>query len=136
MTATQNTLPTPDRLGCADGQSGAWLSELLPHTAKVADNLCFVKSLWNSQLNHDPAQTHVFTGFQLTGRPTIGAWVSYALGSENDNLPAYVAMPTTGSSTGGGPFLSRYWGSGFLPARYGGVSSDGAGPGALPSKWV
>ena len=129
MTATQNTLPIiPTVFEFAQhGQSGAWLSELLPHTAKVADELCFVKSLWNSQLNHDPAQTYLFTGFQLTGRPTIGAWVSYALGSENDNLPSFVAMPTTGSSTGGGPFLSRYWGSGFLPTRYGGVKF-GAGP--------
>ena len=129
MTASQNTLPIiPTVFEFAQhGQSGAWLSELLPHTARVADDLCFVKSLWNNQLNHDPAQTYLFTGFQLSGRPTIGAWVSYALGSENQNLPAYVAMPTTGSSTGGGPFLSRYWGSGFLPPRYGGVKF-GSGP--------
>ena len=129
MTASQNTLPIiPTIFEFAQhGQSGAWLSELLPHTARVADDLCFVKSLWNNQLNHDPAQTYLFTGFQLSGRPTIGAWVSYALGSENQNLPAYVAMPTTGASTGGGPFLSRYWGSGFLPPRYGGVKL-GSGP--------
>ncbi len=129
MTASQNTLPIiPTVFEFAQhGQSGAWLSELLPHTARVADDLCFVKSLWNNQLNHDPAQTYLFTGFQLSGRPTIGAWVSYALGSENQNLPAYVAMPTTGSSTGGGPFLSRYWGSGFLPPHYGGVKF-GSGP--------
>ena len=129
MTASQNTLPIiPTVFEFAQhGQSGAWLSELLPHTARVADDLCFVKSLWNNQLNHDPAQTYLFTGFQLSGRPTIGAWVSYALGTENQNLPAYVAMPTTGSSTGGGPFLSRYWGSGFLPPRYGGVKF-GSGP--------
>ena len=129
MTASQNTLPIiPTVFEFAQhGQSGAWLSELLPHTARVADDLCFVKSLWNNQLNHDPAQTYLFTGFQLSGRPTIGAWVSYALGTENENLPAYVALPTTGSSTGGGPFLSRYWGSGFLPPRYGGVKF-GSGP--------
>ena len=129
MTATQNTLPIiPTTFEFAQhGQSGAWLSELLPHTAKVADDLCFIKSMWNSQLNHDPAQTFLFTGFQLSGRPTIGAWLSYGLGSENENLPAFVAMPTTGSGSGGGPFLARYWGSGFLPALYSGVKF-GAGP--------
>ena len=129
MTASQNSLPViPTIFEFAQhGQSGAWLSELLPHTASVADDLCFIKSLWSNQLNHDPAQTYLFTGFQLPGRPTMGAWVSYALGSENDNLPAFVAMPTTGTGGGGGPFLPRYWGSGFLPARYNGVKF-GTGP--------
>ena len=129
MTASQNSLPViPTIFEFAQhGQSGAWLSELLPHTARVADDLCFIKSLWSNQLNHDPAQTYLFTGFQLPGRPTMGAWVSYALGSENENLPAFVAMPTTGTSGGGGPFLARYWGSGFLPARYNGVKF-GTGP--------
>lgn len=129
MTASQNSLPViPTSFKFAQhGQSGAWLSELLPHTASVADDLCFIKSLWSNQLNHDPAQTYLFTGFQLPGRPTIGAWVTYALGSENENLPAFVAMPTTGSAGGGGPFLARYWGSGFLPARYSGVKF-GTGP--------
>src|SRR5262249_22067340 len=100
------------------GQSGAWVSELLPHTAKVVDDICFIKSLFSEQINHEPATTYQLTGFHLPGRPTMGAWVSYALGSENQNLPAYVAVPTGTTSIN---FLERYWGSGWLPPRYGGV---------------
>ena len=74
------------------GQSGAWLSELLPHTARVADELCFVKSMHTEAINHDPAITFFQTGAQLAGRPSIGAWLSYGLGSENRDLPAFVAM--------------------------------------------
>jgi hypothetical protein len=103
------------------GQSGAWLSELLPYTAKVADDLCFIKSMNTEQINHDPATTYLLTGFQLPGRPTMGSWVSYALGSENRNLPSFVAMVTIGKGGVGTPAHDRHWGNGFLPAKYQGV---------------
>src|SRR5437870_2202759 len=84
FTRSQNSLPViPSAFKFAQhGQSGAWLSELLPHTAKVVDDLCFIKSMNTEQINHDPAVTYLLTGFQLAGRPSMGAWVSYALGSE------------------------------------------------------
>ena len=97
------------------GQSGAWISELLPHTARVADELCFIKSMHTEAINHDPAVTFFQTGAQLAGRPSIGAWLSYGLGSENRDLPAFVAMISqgTGNPTDQ-PLYDRLWGSGFL----------------------
>ena len=94
MTATQTSFPVAPSIFkfAQHGQSGAWVSELLPHTAKVADELCFIKSMHTEEINHDPAVTFVQTGFQLAGRPSIGAWVSYGLGSENQDLPAFVVM--------------------------------------------
>jgi len=123
MTAYQASLPTAPSIFkfAQHGQSGAWLSELLPHTAKVADNLAFIKSMHTEQINHDPAQTFALTGFQLAGRPSIGAWVSYGLGSENQELPAFVAMVSVGRTGGDQPLYERLWGSGFLPSRYQGV---------------
>ncbi len=123
FTRSQNSLPViPSAFKFAQhGQSGAWLSELLPHTAKVADDLCFIKSMNTEQINHDPAVMYLLTGFQLAGRPSMGAWVSYALGSENRNLPALVAMVTAGRGTNGAPAFDRHWGNGFLPAKYQGV---------------
>ena len=104
------------------GQSGAWVSELLPHTARVADELCFVKSMHTEAINHDPAVTFFQTGAQLAGRPSIGAWLSYGLGSENQNLPAFVAMISQGSGNPTDqPLYDRLWGSGFLPSKYQGV---------------
>ncbi|HIF01570.1 MAG: DUF1501 domain-containing protein [Fuerstiella sp.] len=100
------------------GQSGAWVSDLLPHTAKIADELCFVKSMHTEAINHDPAITFIQTGAQLAGRPCMGSWLSYGLGSENKDLPAFVAMVSGG---GGQPLYDRLWGSGFLPTRYAGV---------------
>jgi hypothetical protein len=100
------------------GASGAWVSDLLPHTAGIADELCFVKSMHTEAINHDPAITFMQTGTQLAGRPSIGAWLSYGLGSENKDLPAFVAMV---SGSGGQPLYDRLWGSGFLPTRYAGV---------------
>jgi hypothetical protein len=79
------------------GKGGQWLSELLPHTAEVADELCFIKSMHTEAINHDPAITFFQTGFQLAGRPSIGSWVSYGLGSENSNLPAFVVMTSIGT---------------------------------------
>jgi len=101
------------------GQSGAWLSSLLPHTAKVADDLCFIKSMHTEAINHGPAVTHVQTGSQFPGRPSIGAWLSYGLGSANTNLPGFVVLVT--KNKGGQPLVSRLWGSGFLPSKHQGV---------------
>jgi uncharacterized protein (DUF1501 family) len=109
------------------GQSGAWVSSLLPHTATVTDELCFIKSMYTEAINHDPAITFMNTGSQTAGRPSIGAWMSYGLGSENENLPAFVVMITKGK--GGQPLYSRLWGSGFLPASHQGVQFR---PGADP----
>ena len=96
------------------GRSGAWFSELLPYHAKVADDLCFIKSLHTDHVNHDPALTFMQTGFQLGGRPSLGSWVSYGLGTANQDLPAFVVMV----SGGGQPVYDRLWGSGFIPSRY------------------
>jgi hypothetical protein len=104
------------------GQSGAWLSELLPRTARVANELCFIKSMHTEAINHDPAVTFFQTGAQLAGRPSIGAWLSYGLGSENRDLPAFVAMISQGSGNPTDqPLYDRLWGSGFLPSKYQGV---------------
>jgi hypothetical protein len=109
------------------GQSGAWISELMPHLATVADDLCFVKSMYTEAINHDPASTFIQTGAQIAGRPSIGSWLSYGLGSDNENLPAYVALLTKGKS--GQPLYARMWGSGFLPTEFQGVQFR---PGADP----
>jgi hypothetical protein len=103
------------------GQSGLWLSELLPHTARIADEICLVKSMYTEAINHDPAITFLQTGSQIAGRPSIGAWMAYGLGSENDNLPAFVAMNSKGLDRMDQPLYDRLWGSGFLPAMYQGV---------------
>ncbi|MFO1461727.1 MAG: DUF1501 domain-containing protein [Verrucomicrobiota bacterium] len=101
------------------GKSGAWISELLPHTAGVADDLCIVRSVFTEAINHDPAITFLQTGSQLSGRPSFGSWVHYGLGSDNQNLPAFVVLVTRGKVDQ--PLYSRLWGSGFLPSRYQGV---------------
>jgi Protein of unknown function (DUF1501) len=104
------------------GASGAWISELLPHTAKVADELCFIKTMHTEAINHDPAITFFQTGAQLAGRPSIGAWLSYGLGSESRDLPAFVVMISQGTGNPGDqPLYDRLWGSGFLPSKYQGV---------------
>ena len=110
------------------GQSGALLSELLPHTAKVADELCFIKSLHTEAINHDPAITFFQTGAQLAGRPSIGSWLAYALGTENQDLPSFVVLVSQGSGNKGDqPLYDRLWGSGFLPTRYQGVKFRSTG---------
>ena len=120
MTATQSSYPiVPSKFKFAQhGKSGAWISELMPHTAKVADDLCFIKSMHTEAINHDPGITFFQTGAQLAGRPSIGAWLSYGLGSMNSDLPTFVAMV---SNRGGNPIYDRLWGSGFLPSEYQGV---------------
>jgi hypothetical protein len=110
------------------GHGAAWVSELLPHTARVADDLCFVKSMYTEAINHDPAITFFQTGAQLAGRPSIGSWVAYGLGSENEDLPAFVAMISQGSGNPTDqPLYDRLWGSGFLPTRYQGVKFRAGG---------
>ncbi|MFM7055437.1 MAG: DUF1501 domain-containing protein [Planctomycetota bacterium] len=110
------------------GASGAWLSELLPHTARIADELCVVKSVHTEAINHDPAVTFFQTGAQLAGRPSMGAWLSWGLGSENADLPAFVAMISQGSGNPNDqPLYDRLWGSGFLPSQYQGVKFRSSG---------
>jgi hypothetical protein len=101
------------------GESGAWFSDLLPHTAKVADDLCFIKTMYTEAINHGPAVTYMQTGSQIPGRPSFGAWLNYGLGEDNQNLPSFVVLITKGK--GGQPLVSRLWGSGFLSSRHQGV---------------
>jgi hypothetical protein len=101
------------------GQSSAWLSELLPHTAEIVDDACFVKSMWTEAINHDPAITFFQTGSQIAGRPSIGSWLSYGLGSMNDNLPSFIVLVS--ANQGGQPLYGRLWGAGFLDSKYQGV---------------
>lgn len=108
------------------GQSGAWVSELMPHTAAIADRLCFVKSMHTDAINHDPAITFLQTGSERSGRPSVGAWLSYGLGSLNENLPTFVVM-TSATINNGQPLYKRLWGSGFLPTEHQGVRLRGSG---------
>jgi hypothetical protein len=132
MTAYQSSFPTAPSLYKFQqhGKSGATLSDLLPHTARVVDDLCFIKSMHTEQINHDPAITFALTGFHLAGRPSMGSWLSYGLGSKNQDLPAFVVMVSLGTgNTGDQPLYDRLWGSGFLPSRYQGVKfHNGADP--------
>ncbi len=126
MTATQESFPVAPSIFKfrQRGECGAWISDLLPHTAKIADKLCLVRSLHTEAINHDPAITFFQTGAQLAGRPSIGSWLAYGLGSMNQDLPAFVAMV---SGSGDQPLYDRLWGSGFLPTRYQGVKFRSAG---------
>jgi len=101
------------------GKSGLWLSELMPHTAEIVDDLCFIKSMHTDAINHDPAATFIQTGSQLPGRPSLGSWLSYGLGSDNEDLPGFVVLVTKNKY--GQPLYSRLWGNGFLPSEYQGV---------------
>jgi Protein of unknown function (DUF1501) len=130
MTSRQASFPiAPSRFRFArQGKCGAWMSELLPHTGKIVDELCFVRSLHTEAINHDPAITFCQTGAQLAGRPSIGAWLSYGLGTENENLPAFVVLVSQGSGNKGDqPLYDRLWGSGFLPSKYQGVKFRSTG---------
>jgi len=122
MTANQKQLIMPARVKFEKcGQSGATIGEWLPHLREVADELCFIKSMHTDQINHAPAMTQFLTGNQLPGRPSMGAWVSYGLGSENRNLPDYLVMISKMQRPSDQPLYDHYWGSGFLPSRYQGV---------------
>jgi len=129
MSASQSSFPVvPSKFQFARyGNSGAWVSDLLPYTAKIADQLTFIKSLHTEAINHDPAVTFIQTGSQIAGRPSIGAWLSYGIGCETEDLPAFVVMISPGKGTGGQPLYDRLWGSGFLPSRYQGVKFRSVG---------
>ncbi len=130
MTAAQSSFPlVPSKYGFKQyGQSGAWVSELLPHTSKIVDRLCFIKSMHTEAINHDPAVTFLQTGFQLAGRPSIGAWLSYGLGTENKDLPSFVVLISQGTgNVSDQPLYDRLWGSGFLPTKYQGVKFRSGG---------
>jgi hypothetical protein len=110
------------------GESGAWLCDFLPHTAAIADRLCFIKSLHTQAVNHAPAITFFLTGSEMPGRPSLGAWLSYGLGSETEDLPAFVVMTSRDKEASCGQiFYDFYWGSGFLPTKYQGVRFRGSG---------
>ena len=129
MSASQSSFPiVPAKFSFAQhGQSGAWVSELFPHTAKIADRLCFIKSLHTEAINHDPAVTFFQTGSQVAGRPSMGSWVSYGLGAESEDLPAFVVMISPGGGGGGQPLYDRLWGAGFLPSKFQGVKFRSVG---------
>jgi hypothetical protein len=125
MTSGQDSFPVvSSRFKFAQhGQSGAWISELLPHTAKVADDLCIIKTVNTEAINHDPGITYIQTGSQQPGRPSMGAWLSYGLGSENKDLPAFIVLISKGSSKRDAQALfQRLWGAGFLPSEHQGVN--------------
>ena len=109
------------------GQSGQWVSELLPGLTSIIDDVCMIRSMHTDQFNHSPAQLLLHTGNPLLGYPSMGSWVTYGLGSENSNLPAFVAMTSNGTAKQGQPLYDRLWGAGFLPGRFQGVKFRGQG---------
>jgi hypothetical protein len=121
MSANQATLPMAGSLFkfARRGRSGAWVSELLPHTAKVVDELCIINSLYTEAINHDPAITFFQTGSQIAGRPSMGSWLSYGLGSANRNLPTFCVLIS--QKRVDQPLYARLWGNGFLPPVHQGV---------------
>ncbi len=123
MTSGQSTYPISP--GYFDfqrrGDSGFSFSSLLPHTARIADDLTFVRSLYSEHVNHDPALTFVQTGNQFPGRPSFGSWLSYGLGTANQDLPVFLVLISKGDMKAAQPLLARHWGSGFLPGRHAGV---------------
>ncbi len=125
MTSGQTRFPiAPSKyMFSQHGKNGTWASELIPHTAKIVDDIALVKSVWTEAINHDPAVTYICTGNQIPGRPSLGAWLSYGLGTMNENLPEFVVM--TASWTGrkeAQAIYNRLWGSGFLPSKHQGVA--------------
>ena len=130
MTSGQKTFPIAPSIFkfARHGKSGQWMSEVLPHLAKEADELCFIKSMHTEAINHDPAITFCQTGHQLAGRPSIGSWLSYGLGTENEDLPAYVVMTSWGTGRPNDqPLYDRLWGAGFLPTQHQGVKFRNSG---------
>jgi hypothetical protein len=122
MTSTQSALPLAPAIFDfkKHGQSGAWVSDLMPYTSKVVDDICFIKSMHTEAINHDPAITFFQTGSQQPGRPSIGSWLSYGLGSMNENLPTFTVLLSRGSRNPQ-PVYSRLWGNGFLASLHQGV---------------
>ena len=134
MTAGQASFPIVDSIFKFQqyGQSGAWISELFPKTAELADELCIIRSMHTEAINHDPAITFCQTGSQLAGRPSMGAWVSYGLGSGNQDLPSFMVMTSHGTGrVGDQPLYDRLWGSGMLPGKYQGVRMRSAADAVL-----
>ena len=129
MTSGQKTLPIlPSQYPFRrHGRSGLSLSDRLPHLGKVADELCLVRSMHTEAINHDPAITFFQTGSQLAGRPSIGSWLSYGLGTLNRDLPSYVVLTSRGGAGDAQPLYSRLWDSGFLPSEYSGVKFSNTG---------
>jgi len=127
MTSGQARFPVAPSLFkfAQHGKCGRWVSELLPYTAQVVDELSIIKSVSTSAINHDPACTFVMTGSEVPGKPSIGSWLSYGLGSPNDDLPSFVVL--TPRSAGGQALFSRMWSSGFLPTRHSGVALRAGG---------
>jgi hypothetical protein len=126
MTASQDRFPVAPSMFefSQHGESGMWFSALIPNMASIADEMCVIRTMHTQAINHDPAITFFQTGAQLAGRPSMGAWLSYGLGSANEDLPSFVAMV---SGTGGQPLYDRLWGSGFLPTRYQGIKFRSVG---------
>lgn len=122
MSSNQSILPMVPSLYKFNrhGQTQTWISELLPHTAEVVDDLCIIKSLYTEAINHDPAITFFQTGNQLPGRPSIGSWVSYGLGTDNKNLPCFIVLVSK-NAVKDQPLYARLWGNGFLPSEHQGV---------------
>ena len=130
MTSGQSSFPVAPSIFKFNqaGKSGARISELLPHHAKIVDDIAIIKTLYTEAINHDPAITFIQTGFQQPGRPSMGAWVSYGLGSENQNLPAFVVLISQANALNPDqPLFSRLWGNGFLPSKYQGVKFRSSG---------
>ncbi|HEY8748264.1 MAG TPA: DUF1501 domain-containing protein [Tepidisphaeraceae bacterium] len=124
MTSGQKSFPcaAPQFKFSQHGKAGTWMSELIPHMGTIADDICVVKSMHTEAINHDPATTFIMTGSQQPGRPSAGAWLTYGLGSENSDLPAFIVLISQGSGNKTDqPIFSRLWGSGFLPSQYQGV---------------
>jgi hypothetical protein len=129
MTSTQKSLPVhPTNYSFKKyGQSGTSFSELIPNIGSMSDDICLIRSLHTEAINHDPAITFFQTGSQLAGRPSIGSWISYGLGSENNNLPSYIVLTSRGGSSDAQPLYSRLWASGFLPTEHSGVKLRSSG---------
>jgi hypothetical protein len=130
MTSGQTRFPVaPSKFKFArHGKCGRWVSEVLPHTAKIVDEIALVKSVHTNAINHDPACTFVMTGSEVPGKASIGSWLAYGLGSESDNLPAFVVLTPKFPATGNGQALfTRMWSSGFLPSKFTGVALRGSG---------
>src|SRR4029077_4144689 len=108
------------------GESQQMISDILPHIAAIADEICIIRSMVTEQINHDPAQTLMNTGTSISGRPSIGSWLNYGLGSENQNLPGFVVLTSEGGGQGQ-PISARQWASGFLPSKFQGVKFQSSG---------
>ncbi|MGB7324253.1 MAG: DUF1501 domain-containing protein [Rubripirellula sp.] len=129
MTAGQKSFPVAKSIAKFNqhGKSGQWISDLLPHHHKIADDICVIKSMYTEAINHDPAITFFQTGHQQPGRPSLGAWASYGLGSESTDLPGFVVLLDKNTDSQAQPLYSRLWGSGFLPSNHQGVKLRSSG---------